>query len=111
MYRVVFTHMVEVEITLVAAQVILFLVSDKRLFFVSVSCVYPKKRDGPEAGPREKKLIPTEGEQPEYKREKRKEKYIRPSRSHRPGAIWKIPFSEFASFFLWPVLPPTQKCR
>ena len=37
------TYMIEVEITLVAAQVILLLVSDKGLFFVAIPCVCPSE--------------------------------------------------------------------
>ena len=41
---VVSTYMVEVEIALVAAQVILLLVSDKGLVFMPVSCVYQSRQ-------------------------------------------------------------------
>ena len=46
--------MIEVEIALVAAQVILLLVSDKGLFFVAVPCVSPNEDAMNRKGKREK---------------------------------------------------------
>ena len=52
--RIDCTYMIEVEIALVAAQVILLLVSDKGLFFVAVPCVSPNEDAMNRKGKREK---------------------------------------------------------